>query len=208
MLAAVLACGLVGCGQEGSGNIVTRDRQVVGFTRVSVKNGLHVELVISPATTLQVRGDDNLVDSVITQVVDGELLIETKDQKELMPSEPIVISATTPDLTALSIEGGGVGRASGLNADTFGAWAGARTQLNLSGTGRLFSLTAELGSRVTARDFPVETLLIDASGDAYVTATVSQSVRGLLAGGSDLVCYGRPVERLVQVTGNSDARYP
>ena len=208
MLAAVLACCLAGCGQEGSGDIVTRDREIVGFTRVAVKDGLHLEVVISPATTLQVRGDDNLVDSVITQVVDGELLLETKDHQELSPSEPIVISATTPGLTALSIDGGGVGRASGLKVETFDARAGARTQLNLSGTGRRLSLTAELGSRVTARDFPVETLLIDASGDAYVTATVSQSVSGLLSGGSDLVCYGRPVERLVAVTGNSDARYP
>jgi hypothetical protein len=208
MLTALLAWGLAGCVQEGSGNIVTRDREVAGFTRVSAKHGLHFEILISPATTLQVRGDDNLVDSVTTQVVDGELRIETKDQEALMSSEAIVISATTPSLTALNFEGGGGGRVSGLNVETFEARVGAQTQLNLSGTGRRFSLTAELGSRVTARDFPVETLLIDASGDAYVTATVSQSVSGLLSGGSDLVCYGRPVERLVQVTGNSDARYP
>jgi hypothetical protein len=208
MLAAVLACCVAGCGREGSGNIVERNREAVGFTRVSAKNGLHVAIVIGPATTLQVRGDDNLLDSVLTQVVDGELLIETKDQVELMPSQPIVISVTTPSLGALTIEDGGTASASGLNVETFEARAGPRTQLNLSGTGRRLSLTAELGSRVAARDFPVEKLLIDASGDAYVTATVSQSVSGILSGGSDLVCYGRPVERLVEVTGNSDAKYP
>jgi hypothetical protein len=208
MLAVVLACGLAGCGRDGSGKIVERDREVAGFTRVSVKNGLHVEIVISPATTLQVRGDDNLVDSVITQVVEGELLIETKDQEELSPSQSIVISVTTPSLTALRVEGGGKGSASGLKAETFEAEAGARSELHLSGTGRQLSVLAEMGSIVTARDFPVETLLIEASGDAYVTATVSRSVSGILNGGSDLVCYGRPVERLVQVTGNSDAKYP
>lgn len=61
----------------GSGNVKTENRNLSGFTGISVQRALEVEVEQSDKFEVIVEADDNILSHIITDVRDGILVIET-----------------------------------------------------------------------------------------------------------------------------------
>jgi hypothetical protein len=88
---AVAGCG-VGAGDarvEGSGNVVTDERSIQEFQQVELAG--EGRLLMSPdgPEALEVRTDDNLLPYIETEVVDGRLIVSTRPDTDLQPSQSI-----------------------------------------------------------------------------------------------------------------------
>src|SRR5436190_20512877 len=67
---------------EGSGVPSTETRPVATFDRLEIRSGVNARIEVDPtvtSTTLEIRGDDNLVRKVSTRVEGGQLIIDTGD---------------------------------------------------------------------------------------------------------------------------------
>lgn len=126
-----------GCEMEeikGSGHIVADEREVREFTKISFENTGTLIIKQSFKSSLTIQTDDNLLKYLETKVVNGTLIISTKEVKDmtsLRPKEGIFYYVTLKDLDALELSGSG-------NVRTVAQLLGDHLKIKLSGSGNLF----------------------------------------------------------------------
>jgi len=99
---------VAGCGERraGNGNVVTKPRNVAGFTSVWHDTQFPLNVRESSATTVSVTLDENLQDYVVLNVVNGTLKIETSPGVHLVGfSSSARIDVTLPRLEKAELEG-------------------------------------------------------------------------------------------------------
>ena len=132
LIAATLACDApfdVGTIQ-GSGNVVTEEREVSDFDKVAMSGFGRVIVTQGDSESLTIETDDNLMQYIETQVSGGTLELGFTDDVErkiLDPSDSIIFRLGVIDLSALNISGAGSFEVKELGADRF--------ELVLSGAG-------------------------------------------------------------------------
>lgn len=83
VVAACIALLFNSCGYDlnfgksitGSGNVVSKERNVTEFTKIEVANGLECEVTQADKINVTVEADDNLQDGITTKVENGTLKI-------------------------------------------------------------------------------------------------------------------------------------
>lgn len=186
----------------GSGVSATAVREVAEFRAVRCSGSLDVSVRVGEERAVRVRGDDNLIERVEAVVEDGTLHIRMRSGG-YRTRLPLVVEVATPALSALSLEGSGDLRVSGLSSGTFsvhlsgsgdvrGSGAVDELEVSLSGSGdiELAELAARRANVVSA-----------GSGDIRVNASDELSVA--LSGSGDVGYRGSPTLRKV-VSGSGD----
>ncbi len=225
----ISACSILSGPAKGSGNVVEENRSLTGFTKVTVGQGMALNLV-QTSDGVKIKADDNLIKYVKTEVVNGELIVEIRDAKggniNISPSQPIQVNVTITKLEAVTLSGGSV-LSSGLIKTT-------NLNLNLSGgsaatieriDAESMQATLSGGSSLTVNAGKLDTQTIDASGASIVnveevkTTTTSITMSGGgeaniwvlenltvdLSGGAMVYYYGSPANITEKTTsGGSD----
>ncbi len=76
----------------GSGNVVSKTREVPAFDKVEVSRGLDCEIIQSDKALVTIEADDNLQDGIVTKVVNGTLQINSLyDNYKNVTSKKIII---------------------------------------------------------------------------------------------------------------------
>jgi len=136
---------------EGSGKIVTENREVSGFSRVEVCCGMELYLTQGDTESLEIEADDNFLEEIITTVVGTRLEIKYQRTKNInyRPSQPVKLYLTMADVRGVSLSGGGyfetdVLESEGFDLDMSGgsdAWIATLTtgdiNVEISGGGNL-----------------------------------------------------------------------
>lgn len=208
-LVALWVASLVGCGgMHGNGRVVTRELEPGSFTQATVGSGLEATVSVAPTPSLRVSVEENLLEYLEVQVADGRLEARVRPGVWVVPTRPVQITTTTPRLERVEASGGSTVDASGMSVDTFTVQASGGSRVQLRGSTRALEVAASGGSKVEGRDLMAQELQVEASGGSTMVATVTQSVRGELSGGSVLECHGQPAMRQVVTSGGSMVVYP
>ncbi len=175
---------------EGSGNRIRQMRSAGAFTRVIADDALDVEIAIGPRASIELEGDDNLIDRIRTDADDGTLHLRVSGGYRVR--RPMVARIIVPRLERVDLEASGDARISGLNGGRLlltGLGSGSfdvdgavdAVEVRIQGSGN-----AELGD-LRAREAKI---LINGSGDAraHVTDTIVATVNGT----GEIVYRGRP----------------
>ncbi len=190
--AAALATGWVlvpaggGGGVEGSGNLVTENRDVGPFTRIDVRGGANVELTVDPSLSqsVSVTYDDNVIQFIVTEVDGNTLVIDTKGSFRTTGGLRRVVVVETDDVEVITARGG---------ADVTG-----------NGITHSYRLRASDSSDVDLLDLHASSVEIDASGGTDVWVFASQSITGEASGGADVEVFGSPPNVTVSESGAAD----
>jgi hypothetical protein len=162
--------GIIGSGSTrvmGSGFIAEEMRTVTGVTGVNMGSEGNVFIRQGGPEGLVVRGDDNLLDHVRTEVQSGTLRIRTEAGIDIVPTVPIEFHLTVSRLDLVELSGVGEIRANDLDA--------GHLTVDLGGVGDI-DLTEVRADRIVARSSGL--------GDIRVSGeTDGQSVR--LEGAAD-----------------------
>jgi hypothetical protein len=208
-LCAVAAAALLGaaaCGgaREGSGTPGAQEREVDDFTALSVSGDVDVDVRIGPGTSVTVRGDEDLLDELETDVKDETLEID--EERALRPRAGLLVVAQTPALEEIEVAGAGDVRVTGLR--------GEQLEIDVSGAGDV-----EVAGRVEAVDVQVSgagdvRLLglvareadVEVSGAGQVDVTATESLTAQVSGAGHVRYAGRPSEVDTDVSGAGDVR--
>lgn len=149
---ALVAAGC-GCGGGlvGSGVSKTETRDVQPYHRVEVEDALDVTLTDRAPETVSITADDNLVEHITTEVVDGALIIRVKDHEWLSARTTVAI-----EVSRVPVHEVGASGASHVKAG--GGIACGRVAVSASGAS-VIELDAVVG----------EELVIWASGASHVS---------------------------------------
>jgi hypothetical protein len=108
---------------RGSGDMVTVERVVGDFDRISVMGSGDITITQGEKQSLVVRIDDNLLEFLQTEVDGNKLILgfdpEKARRKDLRPSVPIGFEITVPDLSKIAIYGSADVKSKDLEFDRF-----------------------------------------------------------------------------------------
>src|SRR5437899_3545980 len=88
---------------KGSGNVIAQSRQIASFSEIEVSGAYKIELTQDSVESLEIRGDDNLLEQVKTETSGNKLKISSK--RNFCTTTPIIIRAHVKNSTAIDASG-------------------------------------------------------------------------------------------------------
>jgi hypothetical protein len=202
--AAVLAVTACGDGKEGSGVEATDKRTVPGFTAVELSGVEDAVVSVGKPRAVAVRGDDNLLGDVKTEVRDGTL--EISDDEDLAPKAGTTLQVSVPRLTAIGLSGAGNVTARGIKSDPFRAELSGAGGVRASGHVRRLEVDLSGAGDASLQRLVAKEATVDVSGVGDVHVFASDSLMADVSGVGDVVYSGEPRHVTKDVSGDGDVR--
>jgi hypothetical protein len=171
------ACNVV----RGSGNVETEERTVSDFSGIDLSGSGEVIVTQAEVESLIIEAEDNLIPLIETEVRNGKLVIGSKENSALMPTKPIRILVTMPNIDNLAVSGSGEIVAESVTSDNL--------ELDVNGSGDIDieqlvaeSITADIsGSGNLTLAGAVAEQRIDISGSGKYKADALESDTAVVA---------------------------
>ncbi len=195
-------------GEDGSGTIVSESPAVDAFDQIDVDGVFDAEVTVAEgsAHSVEIWTDDNLIDEIEVEVVDGELRLSVRDDTSIDPTRLDAI-ISMPTLSSVEADGaadvsalGGVSTAS-LSVEASGASTvviaavsvdDLEIETNGASTVKLDGRTADLdieangASSIEMQSFDAVDVTIDLNGASSVDLGSAERVSGETNGASSM----------------------
>ncbi len=199
---------------KGNGNEVTVERETGDYDGVAIGSFFEAELVEGTEGKITITSEDNLLDYIETEVVNGILVIKAKDNKQLRPSSgnTVFISIPVKQIATIRLSGSGqvVGKmkfkaerfkvhTSGskngefsIETNSFDVITSGSSHLILEGTSNQLNITSSGSSQLKAFELETDDLEIRSSGSSNIRITVNNSINSRSSGSSNVKYRGNP----------------
>lgn len=187
----------------GSGNIVTVERAVSGFTSVEIDMGANLALTQGDSEGLTIEADDNLMDYITTRVENGRLIISLPDNTNISATQPIALQLNFVDLGAIRINGRSDITGEDLQLDALEIDFHGSGSTRLSGT--IDRQTISVFGQATIANFGVssDAVNVTIAGNGTVEVDVANTLDVNIAGMGNVRYLGSPtVTRTIAGTGS------
>lgn len=188
----------------GSNGRATETRAVADFTEIEVGDALAVEVSASSQFLVTVRGNDNLLDRVVTEVRGDRLTIE------MLPGSyrdlDVTVRIEMPELALLRLSGASRGQLTDLpsGAEEFAlelSGASTATVENASATGLILGLSG--ASTASLYGLEANAAEVNLSGGSEASIRVEERITGSLSGGSTLHYRANPTVNVATSGGST-----
>ncbi|AYN67147.1 DUF2807 domain-containing protein [Euzebyella marina] len=212
---------------KGDGNVTTENRNLQDYDALSVSGWFDIDLVNGKEGELTIKGDQNLLKHIITEVNNGKLAIRAEKGMNLKPSKNsngIRITVPVESIDAVSLSGSGdiVGKktiktnnfktamsGSGditldLEANSITAAMSGSGDITLSGSTSSFEATISGSGDIKAYDLEAEHVEATISGSADIKITAKESLKARVSGSGDISYRGNPKKVDTKTSGSGD----
>jgi len=175
----------------GEGPLVTQTRAVSNFTGISSETSGNAYVTIGPAYKVEITAQQNILDVINTNVVNGVLHIDFKDNVRVREHEDVTVSISLPAADYFRLSGSG-------NMNVSGNIAANNLKLTLSGSGNIVVQNAIVGDKIDAEvsgsgNISVgngsavnEDVDISGSGNIYLVGVTAQNTTTHISGSGDV----------------------
>jgi hypothetical protein len=212
---------------NGKGDVITETRNPGTYSSVSLEMSATVYFTPDSVYSLQISGQQNILNEIMTEVEGNQLVIKIKNGVTLRNYDPIRVYVRAPSIACLTISGSG-----DIYAES--TWNTANASLNISGSGSISIAVVNAGQlsanisgsgsiRATSGLVTREDLTISGSGsidlrgvncataytttsgsgDTYITATSLLDVT--ISGSGNVWYYGTPAIN-TQISGSGNLK--
>jgi hypothetical protein len=131
MILVIAGFGATSCKKiDGSGGIVYENRSVTGFSGISLSMDATVYYQKDTGYSITLSGQQNILDVIQTNLQNGTLVIQYKNDVTIGSHMPITITVSAPDVNALTISGSG-------DIQMLGSWEIYSATATISGSGNI-----------------------------------------------------------------------
>jgi hypothetical protein len=190
---------------SGSGSVITEDRQVNAFTKVSLQGPSFVYITKGNNFNVQVKAYGNLLPYFETRVVNGTLEVGYKDNVSVR-NENSEVYITMPSLNGLYVNGSGDIETTGNFNDN----ASFETRVNGSGNIEIedgaadnFSSKTSGSGDIYAFGFSAKKANIEISGSGNTRITANDELSVKISGSGNVYYKGSP-DVTVNISGSGD----
>lgn len=132
-------------GTVGSGNVISEERKVEGFNRISVSAGINLFIKQDSSETLKIEAEDNLMPIIITEVKNGRLEIRYKNLSfGLSATKPVNVYVTAKELNEINASSGANVKAEEIRADNL------KINLSSGALGEIIVQTSQIDADATS----------------------------------------------------------
>jgi len=193
---------------KGSGKKIIQSRAMDGvFDCLEVSGPADIEVTRGDECTIEVHGEDNLVDFFETELIGTTLYVGIRQSVSFTAHLPLKVTATAPTVREVELSGSGDVRMMGLDQPDL------RVELRGSGDvtaqGRVDSVTLALqgsGDIDTTR-LQADKVKIKLHGSGDIRAFASEEAKVRLHGSGDVFVKGHPKVRDSKVSGMGDIEF-
>jgi len=210
---------------KGNGNVVTIERNTGDYDAVRIGGFFEVELIDGREGTVTLRGEDNILEFIETEVRGGTLTIKSKENMQLRPSSGAKVFVTVPvdEIDALRLSGSGkvTGKktfktanfevhTSGskntsltIDADAIKVISSGSSNITLSGITEKMTVTSSGSSNLRAFELTTDSAAISSSGSSNIRISVNDIIDVKSSGSSNIKYRGNPEKVYSKSSGSS-----
>ena len=186
----------------GSGVAASESRAVPAFTSVEVRGSADVVAQVGGATSLEVVGDDNLLQYVTTEVEDGKLVIAMESGIYDFDVD-LVVTLSTPRLEGLSILGSSDCDLSGLSGGDLALAISGSGDVRASGSVETLEVSIRGSGDMRLEELQARTASVSIAGSGEVRLHAIEALDVGIAGSGEVRYLGDP--KVVQrIAGSGD----
>lgn len=209
---------------KGNGNVVNKTRNVGDYDQISVAGSFDVNLVSGTEGKLAIKIEDNLLEFLITEVVNGKLKIKWKKGTNVSSRKGVYITVPFKDLDAVTMSGSGdiIGEDTINAADFYTSVSGSGditlkvkannviSKVTGSGDVTLTGSTKTLETRVTGSGdyhgfgLSADSVTAKVTGSGDVSIVANNELNARVTGSGDIEYRGNPEKQDTKVTGSGD----
>ena len=199
--------GIVGGGSMvvGSGKSVVQARTVQGdFNLLEVTGSAEIEVRRADCCTVEVQGEDNLVDFLETKLIGSTLHVGIKRGVSFTSHLPLKVVATAPSITDVDLSGSGDVMLAGLEQAELLVELNGSGDVVADGTVASVSLTLHGSGDIDTRRLNARKANIKLHGSGDIRAFAKEEAKVRLHGSGDVVVKVCPTIRDARVSGSGD----
>lgn len=223
--ALLFSCDLDSILIRGNGNVVKETRSVGEFHSIISKGSIDIEIMPSDSYGLEVQNDENLLEYMLTEVVDGVLEVKyqkgsySDDHSKVFITVPtlnkikssgsadITIHGTLKNTSEMDIQLSGSGNVEGdVDAPLIKAISSGSGDIELSGRTKTFICEIRGSGDVECADLKSENVDINVKGSADVKVFASVSLKVNVAGSGNVHYSGNPPNPDIKISGSGKVR--
>lgn len=214
---------------KGNGNVVTIERSTDDYDAIAVSGWFNVILVDGQEGKLSIKGEENLLEYIKTEVKEGKLVIKVKKGYNLQPSSwkkdgGIYVTVPVESVNEVTLSGSGdiVGKktisasefstnmsGSGditldVESKTVSASMSGSGDINLSGTTEVFDVQISGSGDIEAYDLIADTVDASISGSADIKVTANKMLKARVSGSGDIHYRGDATKLDTKSSGSGD----
>jgi len=180
----------------------SQTRQVSAFHAIDLAGTLTVEVTVGKPASVEITGDADLVDKVITRVDNGVLILDTRrEQHRDRRRNRLRAIVTMPDVTALTISGTGTMKVTGVGNERLAIAVPGTGELKLTGTTGALQIKLDGTGQVTASDLAARDVVVDIAGTGQATLRATSSLDARITGTGAIEVHGHPAQIKKSVSG-------
>lgn len=209
---------------KGNGEMVTQNRKVSNYDKVTLVGSMDVELISGKEGALKIEAESNLQEYITTEVSNGVLKISVEKGVSLSPSGNRGIKVIVPfeEIEGVSITGSGdIINSDQIKARSFETrlTGSGNLKLNLNvrdlnsaitgsgntqlkGTAENFSCTVTGSGDFEAFDLRTTNAEVSISGSGDVDVTATESLKARVSGSGDIQYNGNPKKQDFKTSGS------
>ena len=176
---------------QGSGKRELQKRNVGSFTSISTEGAFTIEVTCQKDASLDVEGDDNVLEFVTTDV--GNNILRIKNTKNYSTNEPVKFRISVPNLEGLSVNGAGHIEIKNLNNDKFEIDTNGAPSIVVSGNTKVIDVGANGAGKIDAHNLHASRGVVDSRGVATVDLDVADQLDVTISGPAKVTYKGDPV---------------
>lgn len=195
---------------QGSGNIITEEREVSEFNKVHLKGSGNVFLIPGEKQALTIKTDDNIM-PLIETAVSGDKLTISHGKHYLRPTV-FDVFITVKDLAGVAISGSGDISGKGrfvtdtfyaeisgsgdmdleVETDKLGSKISGSGSIRLAGKAQDYRVSISGSGEINAFDVQAQTVSVKISGSGDCRVHAAESLDAKISGSGDVYYKGRP----------------
>jgi hypothetical protein len=176
---------------KGSGKRVVQKRQISPFTSISTEGAFEIEVTCQKDPSLEVEGDDNVLEFVTTEVHGNELRL--KNSKSYSISEPVRVKITVPNLEGLSVSGAGRIDIKDMKNEKFEIDSNGAPNIIVSGTTKTVDIDSNGAGKIDTHNLHASRAVVDSKGVSRIDLDVKEQLDITVSGPSTVTYRGDPV---------------
>jgi len=197
--------GQFGAQIKGSGKRELQKREVAAFTSISAEGAFTIEVTCGKDQSLEVEGDDNVLEYVTAEV--GGNTLRLKNTKNYSTSEPVKFKISVPNIEGISVNGAGHFDVKGINNDKFEIDMNGAPTINVSGETKMIDIGANGAGKIDAHNLHAARGKVDSRGVARIDVDVKNQLDVSVQGPSTVTYQGDPVvNKSIQGPGKVERR--
>jgi len=190
---------------NGSGKRELQKRTVAPFTSISSEGAFTIEVTCQKDQSLEVEGDDNVLQYVTSEVNNN--ILRLKNTKSYSTNEPVKFRISVPNLEGLSVNGAGHVEVKNLNNDKFEIDTNGAPNIIVSGNTKVIDVGENGAGKIDALKLHAARGVVDTRGAGRVDLDVADQLDVTVQGPATVTYKGDPkVNKTIQGPGKVEKR--